>query len=273
VEFRSSEGWRGIGAPKWLALLAVLLLNRGRVVSVERLIDELWREDPPAGARKLVSGYVGRLRCLLGDPDGLVLTTRPPGYQLLVSRDDVDASRFEDLLMSGRTALDGGDAHKADGLLGAALAIWRGPALADVPPGPVATAESERLEELRLSAVEMRCEAKLSSGQHDELVPDLLRLTADHPLRERLWHQLLRALNASGRPAEALEAYEHARKVLAEELGADPGPDLQRLYLHILADGPAPAARPAPGVPSVTCRWCRGGSRRCCGASPTGGSF
>ena len=194
-----------------------------------------------------MSGYVGRLRRLLGDSDGLVLTTRPPGYQLLVTRDDVDASRFEDLLTAGRRALDGGDVLKADSLLTETLAIWRGPALADVPPGPVVTAEGERLEELRLSAVELQCEAKMPSGRHDGLVPDLLRLTADHPLRERFWHQRLRALNASGRPAEALEAYEQARKILAEELGADPGPDLQQLYLRILSDGPTPAAWSAAG--------------------------
>ena len=235
LEVRTREGWRGIGAPKWRALLGALLLRPGQVVPTERLVDELWGDDAPPGARKLASGYVLRLRRLIDDPDGRVLVTRSAGYQLLAAYRDLDAGQFEDLVTAGRKALVQDDAPQAAGHLAEALALWRGPALADVPPGPLVSAESDRLEELRLTALELRIEADRSCGRDAEVVAELRRLTAEHPLRERLWGELMRALHSSGRPAEALEVYAHAREVIADELGADPGPDLQQLHQRILA--------------------------------------
>jgi DNA-binding SARP family transcriptional activator/tetratricopeptide (TPR) repeat protein len=247
VEVRTGQGWRGIGAPKWRALLAALLLSRGTVVSVEGLINELWPSGPPAAARKLVSGYAARVRSLIGDGDGAVVVTRPPGYALLVDRPDVDAWRFEDQLAAGREALNDGDASHAAAVLGDALALWRGMALADVPQGPAVSAEAERLEELRLAATELWYEATLCCGESVELIPGLRRMVTDHPLNERFWLQLMQALEASGRPGEALQAYARVRHILGEELGADPGPELQQLHQRILTDA-QPAGSPAGGA-------------------------
>jgi DNA-binding SARP family transcriptional activator/Flp pilus assembly protein TadD len=219
------------------------LLRSGQVVAAGRLIDELWGDDAPPGARKLVSEYVLRLRRMIEDPDGRVLVTRSPGYQLLAARSELDACRFEDLLMAGRKALADNDSPQAADLLAGALALWRGPALADVPPGPLVSAEADRLEELRLTALELRIEADRKCGRDTGVVAELRRLTAEHPLRERLWGELMRALHSSGRPAEALEVYAQAREVIADQLGADPGPDLQQLHHHILTGDPARARR------------------------------
>jgi DNA-binding SARP family transcriptional activator/tetratricopeptide (TPR) repeat protein len=243
LEIRTGAEWSGVSAPKWRTLLAALLAEPGRVVSAERLTDELWGAMPPAGARKLVSGYIRRLRQLSGDPDGRVLATQAPGYQAKVTRADLDAAVFEELLAAGRSALATQDAQQARTLLTDALAVWRGPAFADVPLGPLSAAAAGRLEELRLTAVELRIEADLSCGHRAELVPELRVLTAEHPLREPLWHQLMRVLQDCARPAEALEAYARARAVIADELGADPGPELQKLHQRILAGDPQPTMR------------------------------
>ena len=251
LEVHASAGWTEASAPKWRALLAVLLLRPGQVVSTGQLVDELWGNDPPPGARKLVSGYVMRLRRLIGDPDGRVLVTRDPGYRLVVAWADLDIGRFGELVAAGRGALDQEDVSQAAELFTAALALWRGPALADVPRGPLVAAEAARLEELRLDALELRAEAKIRCGRAAELVAELRQLTAGHPLRERFWHQLMRALEQGGRPAEALEIYAQARKVLAEELGADPGPDLQELHRRLLAGTPAPATRRLAAAPAA----------------------
>jgi DNA-binding SARP family transcriptional activator len=248
LEVRAREGWRGIGAPKWRALLGALLLHPGQVVPTERLVNELWGADAPLGARKLTSGYVLQLRRLIDDPNGQVLVTRSGGYQLLAAQGDLDAGQFEDLVTAGRKALAHDDAAQAADQLAQALALWRGPALADIPPGPLVSAESDRLEELRLTALELRIEADRACGRDTEVVAELRRLTAEYPLRERLWGELMRALDSSGRPAEALEVYAHAREVIADQLGADPGPQLQQLHRHILAGNQAQAARrPPPG--------------------------
>lgn len=265
LEVRAPEGWRGVRAPKRRALLAALLLREGQVVPTERLVDELWGDDAPPGANKLVSGYVSRLRRDISDPAGRVLVTRSPGYQLLVGRDDLDVSRFEDLVAAGRKALQYADPGRGAELLAEALALWRGPALADVPPGSLVSAESDRLDELRLDALELRIEADLACGRESEVVAELRRLTAEHPLRERLWGELMRALHGYGQSAGALEVYGHARQVIADELGADPGPDLQDLHRQILAgelaltvrspaDRENPAATHASSVPPTVPR-------------------
>jgi DNA-binding SARP family transcriptional activator/tetratricopeptide (TPR) repeat protein len=234
LEVFADEKWTGVHAPKWRALLAALLIEPGRVIPTGSLVDELWGDDPPAGARKLVSGYVLRLRRLISDPDGRVLVTQAPGYRFMAAREELDTCQFEDLLAAGRRSLEDDNAEQAASLLATALALWRGPALADVPQQRLVAAEADRLEELRLAAVELRIEADIRCGHQAELVSELRQLTAGHPLQERFWHQLMRVLDASGRPAEALEVYIHARDVIAGELGADPGPELQQLHYSIL---------------------------------------
>jgi DNA-binding SARP family transcriptional activator/Tfp pilus assembly protein PilF len=231
-----------MSAPKWRALAAALLADPGEVVSTGRLIGELWGDNPPHSARQLVSGYVLRLRRLIGDPEGRVLVTQSPGYRLAIARAEVDAGRFEELATEGRRALAGDHPGLAAGLCAEALGLWRGAALADVPRGPLAAAEAARLEELRLETTERQVEAELRCGRGAGLVPELRRLTVAYPLRERLWHQLMRALQGCGRPAEALAAYARAREVIADQLGADPGPDLQQLHRRLLAGEPQPSA-------------------------------
>jgi DNA-binding SARP family transcriptional activator len=240
LEVWTGQDWGGIGAPKWRALLAALLLSQGQAVSTDRLIAELWGDDPPDRAANLVSVYVFRLRRVLGDPAGRVLTTRAPGYQLLLEAGDLDAGRFEALAGQGRRALAAGDSRRAAELLAEALGLWRGRALADAPPSPLMTAEASRLEESRLAVLELRIEADLGCGLHAQLAPELRRLLSDQPLREGLWSLLIQALDGAGRHAEALAAYGGARKVISEELGVDPGPELQRLYQAMLTADRAP---------------------------------
>jgi DNA-binding SARP family transcriptional activator len=255
----------GLGGAKQRALLAVLLLHAGEVVSAERLVDELWGEDPPKSARSVLQVYVANLRKVL-EPGrarraaGGVLRTRPPGYLVAVAPDDLDLGHFERLAEQGRAALAAGDAEEAAGLLRGALELWRGPALADVALEASGQAEIAGLEERRLAALEDRIEAELAAGRHSELVGELEAVIAAHPLRERLHGQFLLALYRSGRQAEALEAYRRMRETLAEELGIDPGRPLQDLERAILAQDPTldwvPAAaaasqlaagQPAPG--------------------------
>ena len=248
IEVWAGQAWTGISAAKWRALLATLLLNPGQVVSTDRLTTELWGDKPPPRATNLISVYVLRLRRLLGDSGGQVLTRRAPGYQLLVDPGDLDAGRFEALAVQGRQALNSGNFRRAAEVLAEALALWHGRALADVPPSELVTAEADRLEESRLTTLELRIEADLGCGQHAQLVPELRRLVADHPLREGLWSLLIRALDAAGRRAEALAAYGQAREVISEELGIDPGPELQRLFQVMLtADVVAPPPAPVAG--------------------------
>jgi DNA-binding SARP family transcriptional activator/Tfp pilus assembly protein PilF len=212
----------------------VLLLSQGQAVSTDRLIAELWGDRPPDRAANLVSIYVLRLRRVLGDRDGHLLTTRAPGYQLRLQPGELDAEQFQALAGQGRRTLAEGDFRAAADVLAEALGLWRGRALADVPPFALVTAEAERLEESRLTALELRTEADLGCGMHAQLVPELRRLLSDQPLREGLWGLLMQALDAAGRHAEALAAYGQAREVIAEELGVDPGPELQRLYQALL---------------------------------------
>jgi DNA-binding SARP family transcriptional activator len=248
LEVKTGPGWTGISAPKWRTLLAVLLLNPGQVVSTDRLIEEAWADKPPSRPANLVSVYMHRLRKLIGDAEGQILVTRAPGYQILLAHEDLDTQRFAALTAEGRTALSGGDARRAAELLNEALTLWRGSALADVPPSALISAEAERLEGSRLEAQALRMEADLACGQHASVVSDARRLLADHSIQEGLWALLIRALRDAGRQAEALDAYTQARAVIADELGVDPGAELQRLYQQILADdaGPQAAAEPLP---------------------------
>jgi DNA-binding SARP family transcriptional activator len=245
LEVWNGHQWAQVSAPKWRALLAALLLSPGQPVATGQLIDELWGDHPPAKAGNLVSLYVYRLRRLIGDTGGQVLLTRAPGYQIMLAAGDLDAESFTRLVAAGRTALAGDDPARAADLLGAALDLWRGPALADVAATSLVAAEADRLEESRVQALELRLEADLGCGRHREAAPELRRLLADHPLREGLWGLLMRALSGAGRQAEALETYARAREVIADELGVDPGPDLQQLYQDILNADAASSAGPA----------------------------
>jgi predicted ATPase/DNA-binding SARP family transcriptional activator len=233
-----------LGGQKRRALLAALLLEANKAVSRDRLIDALWGEDPPDTARNTLQVYVSQLRKVL--PEGM-LETAPPGYRLAVAPETVDLFEFLRLSAEGRTALTLGDAATAAEALAAALALWTGPALADLAWEPFAQQEIVRLEELQLAAVEDRIDADLALGRHGQLVGELERLVNEHPLRERLRGQLMLALYRSGRQADALAVYQRARRTLVEELGIEPGESLRKLERAILDQDPslsAPLAGP-----------------------------
>ncbi|MEU0209912.1 BTAD domain-containing putative transcriptional regulator [Streptomyces canus] len=218
------------GGPRPRALLTLLLLDAGRTVSVERLTDGLYGAEPPAGAANALQSQISRLRRRLSPHTEIEAT--PAGYRLAVpAADTTDAHRFEEGAVAGRAALTAGDHRQAATVLRDALALWRGPALPDLPD---AHAERARLAQLRLAAVQDRIDADLALGGGPELVPELRALLSAHPLSERLYGQLMRALNADGRPAEALTVFEEARRTLADELGADPSAELSTLHLELL---------------------------------------
>jgi DNA-binding SARP family transcriptional activator/streptogramin lyase len=225
-------------------LLALLLLHANRPVSSDRLIEELWGGRPPETAAKALQGLVSQLRKQLG---AATVETVFGGYLVRIDDGDLDAWRFEQLLQDARR-LANTDALMT---LREALALWRGPALADFAYDDFARGEIERLEELRENCIERRIELELALGRHDDLVPELEALVREHPLRERLRHQLMLALYRSGRQADALEAYRDARRVLRDELGLDPGDDLQELQKAILAHDPALAAPPRAPEPAA----------------------
>jgi YVTN family beta-propeller protein len=246
-----------LGGARQRAVLAILLLHRGEVVSVDRVVDELWGERPPDTATKTVQVYVSRLRKALGDG---VLVTRGGGYALEVGSDEVDADRFARLGDQGREALDRGDARGAAETLRAALDLWRGPPLADFAYESFAQNEIGRLAELRLVVLESRIEADLALGRHAALVPELENLVREHPARERLRGQLMLALYRSGRQSEALESYREAQRTLVDELGLEPGPELRQLERAILNQDPGIAAPPPSGAVAALRRRGRGGA-------------
>jgi DNA-binding SARP family transcriptional activator len=236
----------GPGAPVEVAgtrlrrLLVRLALDPGRVVTPGELVDAVWDEHPPAGAANALQSLVSRLRRLVPG----VVESAQGGYRLAVPAEAVDAVRFEALALAGRTEL-GRDPDRARELLGEALALWRGPALAEVATAAFAGPAVARLDDLRLRALEDRVEADLAAGASDRLVAELEALVAAHPLSERLGGQLLRALALTGRQADALGAYERLRARLADELGIDPSPELQDVHVAVLRGELAP---PAAGV-------------------------
>jgi DNA-binding SARP family transcriptional activator len=236
LELWDGQAWSAVSAGKQRSLLAALLVDAGQVVPTDRLIFEIWGDSPPAGANNLVSIYVHKLRKMIGDEGSLMLRTRAPGYQLTLEPSDLDLTQFDELAGTARQALAAGEHEKAAGELAAALALWRGRPFLDVAPSELVTAEAERLEELRLNALELRIAADIGCGRHAQVTPELSRLVADHPLRERLWELYLRALDGAGRHAEALAAYAKARELIADELGVDPGEQLQRIYTGLLTD-------------------------------------
>ena len=233
-----------LGGRKQQTVLVALLLNRGEVVTADRLIEAVWGERAPATAAKTLQVYVSNLRKVLGDGH---LVTHGRGYMLAAGPDQVDADRFAKLASGGRGALDRGDPAGAHRLLGAALALWRGPALADFAYESFAEPEIARLEEARLATIEDRIEADLRLGQHAALVPELEALVHEHPLRERLYEQLMIALYRSGRQVDALDRYQRARAKLIEEFGIEPGPRLQEIQRAVLSQD---ASLDLPGAPS-----------------------
>ncbi|MEU9023353.1 BTAD domain-containing putative transcriptional regulator [Actinomadura sp. NPDC048394] len=242
VEAHGEAGSVAVGGPRVRALLAMLALDAGRVVTSERLIDGLYGEEPPAGAANALQSQVSRLRRGLGD--AALVEGHPAGYRLLAERDAVDVHRFEGLARDGRRALGAGDHVRAAALLREALELWRGPALADVRSAQFADAQAARLEEARAAVAEDHAEARLALGEFDAVIPDLRDLLDARPLRERARALLMRALYGAGRQAEALEAFEDGRRVLADELGADPSPELADVHMAILrgdVEGPKAA--------------------------------
>ena len=250
-----------MGGPRQRALLALLLLSSNRVVSRDRLIDELMLDHPGEKATRALTVQVSRLRKALEAVDGSEprLVASPPGYVLRVKAGELDLDTFERLLAEGRTAFESGDPAGAAAALREAEALWRGRPLADLEFEPFARLEVERLEELRLAAVEDRIEADLELGRHAALVPELEAMVAEHPLQERLRRLLMVALYRAGRQAEALNAYRDGRRELLDELGLEPGPELVELERAILVHDPAlrleraiPGHDPEPQLESAT---------------------
>jgi len=224
-----------LGAPKQRAVLAMLALEAGRTLSADRLAEGLWGEQPPSSAPKMVQLYVSHLRRLL-DGNGAKIVTHGRGYELQLADGEVDALQFERLLEHSRAR--------------EALALWHGEALADIADEPFAAAEIRRLSELRMRAAETAIDADLAAGRHGGVIGELEALIDEHPLRERLHAQRMLALYRDGRQAEALNAYRFARALLVEEIGVEPGAELQRLHRAILAQDPAlELASPPPQAP------------------------
>src|SRR5439155_21516139 len=231
-----------LGGPKQRAVLALLLLDAGRVVSSDRLIDVLWGEQPPKTAATSLQNFISQLRKVLG-PD--VLVTKPPGYVLRIRREQLDLNRFRALLEKARTSPPEVRAEE----LREALNLWRGPALDEFAFDAFAHSDIAHLDELRLAALEDRIEADLAVGRDAELIGELESLVQAHPLRERSRAQLMLALYRSGRQAEALQVYQDTRRALVEELGLDPGPALQQLHAAIIRQETGLEAAPRSAAP------------------------
>jgi len=260
-----------LGGPKQRALLAVLLLNANSVVSQEKLIAELWGDNPPATATKSLQVHVSRLRRELDPRDASepVLLTQAPGYTLKLHPEELDLSRFERLVADGRRALELGEPERAAEDLQDALGQWRGQPFADLALEPFASAAADKLEERRVTATECWVEAELALGRHAGLVGRLEELVRQNPYRERIRAQLIVALYRSGRQAEALASYREARATLVDELGIEPGPELRELERRVLDHDPSlalaptahsvPASRPEDELPVTRPpRWRRG---------------
>ena len=259
VQVWADDGPAEIRGAMRRTLLAALVLHADSVVSADRLTEFLWgREQPPSTSASLYN-HVMRLRQSLGG-NGERIRALAPGYLIHVEPGEVDVQEFEELCSAGRRALAERHWEQAAEQCAAALALWRGDPLADVPSAPLREAWLPRLEQLRTQALEWRIEADLRRGLNDELVPELTDLVHEHPLRERFHAQLVLALSATGRQAEALTALQHARRVLIDELGIEPGPELQELQERILAgdagllDPPRPTGEAAPARTSVVPR-------------------
>jgi DNA-binding SARP family transcriptional activator len=236
-------------APKVRTVLALLLARPNRLVGIDSIIEELWGPQPPKSAVTTTQTYIYHLRRKFEFEAGIadsaaMLSTNPPGYVLRVDDGQLDAVTFEQLTAQGRVLLDEGRAAEAARRLREALALWRGPALANTTAGRLIEAYVTHLEETRIRALEMRVQADIALGRHRELIPELRSLVAAYPLNEWFHGQLIDALHRAGRRGEALRAYQQVRQILNEELGLEPSGELQRLQHDVLTGGDA-AARPA----------------------------
>lgn len=244
-EVLSGERVCPITAPKLRQILALMVLSANQLVHLDVLIDELWREGPPKSAVSTVQTYIYQLRKIiaqewLDESETDLLATKPPGYVLRVRPEQVDANVFRRLAEQGRDQLKNGRCEEAKATLGRALGMWTGSALADVTLGRVLMERVVPLEELRLHMLELRIQVDLQLGLHRELIGELRSLVAAHPLNEWFSGQLISALSRSGRRSEALEVYQALRGSLNDELGLEPGPELQRLHQEVLAVGYLP---------------------------------
>ena len=241
-------------APKLRQVLALLAIQANRVVPTRQLIDELWEEQPPPSSATTLQTYIYQLRKVLnvGDarpgirPGPISLQTRLGGYLLGVPEESIDIRTFELLAAAGRRQLEEGQVERAAGTLRQALGLWRGSALADVSVGPVLQADLVRLNESRYSIHELRIDADLALNRHHELISELTGYTAQHPTHEGLHARLMLALYRAGRRSEALRLFQRIRSVLADELGLEPGPELQHLQRQILSAEPGPQLGPEP---------------------------
>ncbi|SDI14923.1 AfsR/SARP family transcriptional regulator [Nonomuraea jiangxiensis] len=224
-------------SPKHRIVLAALLLNAGRAVPVEDLVNAVWGDTPPRNPRRAVQLYVTRIRASLAEEKpGQVIVTHANGYAVEAEPDRVDLGRFEFWRDRARQAAVKGDLDAEADLLGLALTQWRGEPLADVPSNLLHQEDVPRLREQRLSVLDRRIQVDLRRRRHAELIGELRALTARHPFHERFWGYLMTALHGIGRRADALETYRAARRQLAEELGIAPGAELQALHARILAE-------------------------------------
>lgn len=221
-----------LGGPKQRTLLALLLLTPNRAVSVDRLVDGLWPRDPPAAAANALQYHVSQLRKALDD--GAAIVTQEPGYLIRLDPEQLDLLRFEQLVIEA----DGADADRASRLLGEALALWRGEPLADLGDDVLSHGEVQRLEAVRLAALERRVDADLALGRHTQLIPELEAFVRAHPLHEGLVAALMRALYGAGRQANALQVYRRTRETFHTELGIEPSPFLRELERAILRQDP-----------------------------------
>jgi DNA-binding SARP family transcriptional activator/ABC-type transport system substrate-binding protein len=241
VEARDGERILVGGGGKQVALLTLLLLHRNEAVPIDRLLEDLWGARAPRTALKTLQTYVSQLRRALGEG---AIVTQPPGYRLFVDEGSLDADRFAALTLLGRGALEHGDSAEAASTLREALELWRGPALGEMAYQPWAQAPIERLEEERLSALELRIEADLAAGAHRQVVSELESLVRERPSREHLLSLLMIALYRSGRQTDALAAYRAGRVRLLDELGVEPTPKLREVEQRILRHDPALGAPP-----------------------------
>ena len=238
LELHTARGPETPRGPKVRQVLALLVMHANHTVALDSLVEELWDGDPPRTGLSTLRTHLYHLRGVLRDDAGVardVLVTRPSGYLLRVPDEQVDARRFLRMGEDGRSLLQAGRVEEAAAALAAALDLWRGRCLPDVAHGRLLAAHVSRLEELRTCALELRVEADLHLGRHQQLVAELRDLTLTHPLNEWFHARLMIALHRSGRRGEALRAFQELRRVLDDELGVEPSPEVQRLQAGILA--------------------------------------